>query len=332
MTTMKAAFAKPESSINDIEIREIEIPAPQAGEALVRLKAATLNYRDLLALRGKVNSTKTPEYVPLSDAVGEVVATGEGVTRVASGDRVSPLFAQGWLTGPTPSPFMLGGPVDGVARQYATFDAESLCLIPDEIGDLEAATLPCAGLTAWTALFGHRPLQPGEWILTQGTGGVSLAALQWAKAVGAKVIMTSSSDAKLRRARALGADVTINYRKTADWPAAARAATNGRGVDIFVDLVGASQVADGATALAENGLVAAIGRLEGTSSYGMDIGKRLAPIVVGNRDGHEAMLKFCADKGIRPVIDTVYDLERLADAMRLMDTGDFFGKIGINLL
>ena len=227
---------------------------------------------------------------------------------------------------------MLGGPVDGVARQYAVFDAESLCLIPDEIGDLEAATLPCAGLTAWSALFGPRPLKSGEWVLLQGTGGVSLAALQWAKATGANVILTSSSDAKLHRAKALGADITLNYRKTPDWASAAREALGGRGVDIVVDVTGAAELEACARIVNDDGLISEVGRLLGESSRGHEVNKPAASIVVGNREQHEAMLAFCAKYGIRPVVDTVYDLDRLAAAMHHLESGRFFGKIGINLL
>lgn len=328
---MKSAFARAGAGIDSVVIREAPVPEPCAGEALVRLKAATLNFRDLLAVGGQLPSAKEPEYVPLSDAAGEVVATGDGVTRVKPGDRVSPLFAQGWLSGPKPAMTMLGGPIDGVARNYAVFDAESLCLIPDEIGDLEAATLPCAGLTAWSAVFGPRPLEAGEWILVQGTGGVSLAALQWAKAAAANVIITSSSDAKLNRAKALGADIAINYRTTPDWAEAARAAMGGRGVDIVVDVVGVAGIEDCARVVGDGGIISAVGRLEGAASWGVDVGKPVIPIVVGNREQHEAMLHFCAGHRIRPVVDIVYDLDRLPEAMRLMESGRFFGKIGINL-
>jgi NADPH:quinone reductase-like Zn-dependent oxidoreductase len=329
---MKSAFARGGAGIDGIVLRDASVPEPGAGEALVRLTAGTLNFRDLLAVRGQLPSTKEPEYVPVSDAAGEVVAIGPGVTRVKPGDRVSPLFAQGWYSGPKPAMTMLGGPIDGVARNYAVFDAESLCLTPDEIGDLEAATLPCAGLTAWTAVFGPRPVQAGEWVLVQGTGGVSLAALQWAKAVGANVIVTSSSDAKLKRAKVLGADIGINYRTTPDWAGAARAALGGRGADIVVDVVGVSGVEDCARAVADGGVISAVGRLEGTASWGVEVGKPVVPIVVGNREQHEAMLRFCAEQRIRPVIDAVYDLERLPDALRLLESGGFFGKIAINLL
>jgi NADPH:quinone reductase-like Zn-dependent oxidoreductase len=327
----KAAFARGGAGVEGVSVREAPVPEPGAGEALVRLHAASLNYRDLLAVRGLLPGTKSPEFVPLSDAVGQVVAVGPDVTRVAAGDRVSPLFAQGWVTGPRPTPAMLGGPIDGVARQYAVFEAESLCLVPDEIGDLEAATLPCAGLTAWNALFGARPVQPGEWVLVQGTGGVAIAALQWARAAGAHVIVTSSSDAKLARATALRADIAINYRTSGDWAEAALAARNGAGVDIVVDVVGEAQIEQCARVVAPGGVISAVGRLEGSASWGKEVGKPVIPIVVGNREQHEAMLIFCARHGIRPVVDAVYDLDRLPQAMQRLERGDFLGKIAINL-
>ena len=160
---------------------------------------------------------------------------------------------------------------------------------------------------------------------------MSLAALQWAKALGAHVIVTSSSDRKLNRAKALGADIGINYRSTPDWAGAARAALGGRGVDIVVDVVGAAEIENCARALGEGGIIASVGRLEGDHSWGKEVGKPVIPIVVGNREQHEAMLAFTARHRIRPVIDIVYDLNRLPDAMRRMETGQFFGKIGINL-
>lgn len=168
-------------------------------------------------------------------------------------------------------------------------------------------------------------------MLVQGTGGVSISALQWAKAAGAKVIVTSSSDAKLSRATALGADIGINYRTSPDWAGAARDALGGRGVDIVVDVVGETQIADCARALAEGGVISAVGRLQGNASWGRDVGKPVIPVVVRNREQHEAMLAFCAAHGIRPVVDAVFDLQRLPDAMRLMERSSAFGKIAIDL-
>jgi NADPH:quinone reductase-like Zn-dependent oxidoreductase len=331
MPMMKSAFARVGGGIDSITFQHVPMPTPGPGEALVQLKAAALNFRDLLILRGVLGKAKEPSYVPLSDATGEVIAVGDGVSRVAIGDRVNPLFAQGWFTGTRPTGLMLGGPADGVARQYATFDAANLCRIPDQIGDPEAATLPCAGLTAWNALFGPRPLQAGEWVLVQGTGGVSLAALQWAKAAGAKVILTSSSDAKLQRGAALGADITINYRSTPDWASAARDALGGRGVDIVVDVVGAAQIEGCASAVADDGIIAAVGQLQGEASWGKQVSRSVIPIAIGNREQHEAMLTFCAARAIKPVIDATFGLPELPAALRLLESGAFFGKIAINM-
>ena len=332
--TMKAAYNRGGAGIDAVEVRQLPIPEPGAGEALVRLKAATLNFRDLLFAKGLLGEgmTKQPEYVPLSCAAGEVVAVGPGVDRVKVGDRVSPTFLQGVVRGDeVQTPFMLGGTADGVARQFGVFAAAGLVRLPDELGDLEAATLPCAGLTAWSALFGPRPLKPGEWVLAPGTGGVSLAALQWAKAAGAKVVVTSSSDAKLHRAAALGADVTVNYRTTPDWAGAVRRALGGRGVDIVVDVVGTGQLGASASLVNPGGILAAIGMLEGTFSWGQDAGVTVAPTAVGSRDAHEAMLAFAAKHAVRPVVDVVYDLGRLVDALRRLESGAFFGKVGVNL-
>jgi NADPH:quinone reductase-like Zn-dependent oxidoreductase len=331
MPMMRSASAKAGAGIQSLSFHDVTVPAPGPGEVLVELRTATINFRDLLVLRGILPGAKEPEYVPLSDAAGVAVSVGGDVERIKLGDRVNPIFAQGWLTGPIPTGAMLGGPVDGVARQFAVFDAQGLCVIPDQLGDLEAATLPCAGLTAWNALFGPRPVQPGDWVLLQGTGGVSLAALQWAKAAGANVVITSSSDAKLRRAQSLGADIAINYRTTADWAAAARDAVGANGVDIVVDVVGESQLDACARTLGENGVIAAVGQLMGAASWGKDVGKPVFPIAIGNRDQHDAMLAFCVRHAIRPVVDAVYDLPRLSDALRLMESGSAFGKIAINL-
>lgn len=329
----KSAFAKGGAGIDCVELREIAIPEPRPGQALVRLKAATLNFRDLLFIKGVLpGMTKQPEYVPLSCATGEVLAVGEGVTRVKVGDRVNPLFHQGIEPGAKHSPDMLGGSADGVARTHAVFPVESLCVVPDELGDLEAATLPCAALTAWSALFDARPLQAGERVLVQGTGGVAIAALQWAKAAGAEVVVTSSSDAKLRRAKALGADVGVNYRTSTDWAKAARDASGGRGVDIVVDNAGASELEASASLLNEGGVIAAIGMLGGDFSWNKQIDKPIVPIAVGNREQHEAMLAFAAKHAIRPVVDVVFDLTRLSDAMRCLESNRFFGKVGVNLL
>ena len=334
MARMLSAVAVGGAGIDGVQVHETDAPQPGPGEALVRLKAATLNFRDLIGAKGLMPGLTKDRYVPLSCGTGEVAALGEGVDRVAVGDRVNPIFALGWIEGRQPTMDMLGARADGVARQYAVFPADSLVHVPDTMGDLEAATMTCAGLTAWNALFQPRPLKAGEWVLLQGTGGVSIAALQFAKAAGANVAITSSSDAKLTRARALGADVIVNYRTEPDWAAAVRRELGGRGVDIVVDVVGASQVDTAASLLNPGGVIAAIGMLGSEFSWHLaDVGGHpVARIAVGNRTEHEAMLAFCERHAIRPVVDAVYDLTRIQDAYRHLESGRFFGKIGISLL
>jgi NADPH:quinone reductase-like Zn-dependent oxidoreductase len=275
---------------------------------------------------------KEPELVPLSCAAGEVVSVGAGVTRVKPGDRVTPIFTLGHINGPQTSYDMLGGSVDGVARQYAVWPTESLVINPDELGDLEAATLTCAALTSWSALTAFRPTQKGEWVLAHGTGGCSIAALQFAKSMGCQVAITSSSDAKLARARSLGADLTINYKTTPNWANAIRQALGGNKVANVVDTVGAVQFDDNASLLIDGGQLSAIGMLGSDFSWTVpNPTVTLAPISVGNRDGHEAMRDFIVAHRIKPVVDVVYDLERIQDAYRCAESNQFFGKVGVNL-
>ena len=331
---MKVARLLSGKGIDTLSIGEAPIPEPGPGEALVRLKAATLNFRDIIVAKGLIPGiAREPDLVPLSCSAGEVVSLGEGVSRVKAGDRVTPIFALGWISGKQISSEMLGGLVDGVARQYATFPAESLCHLPDELGDLEGATLSCAALTAWSALTQFRETRPGDWVLAHGTGGVSIAALQFAKAMGANVAITSSSDAKLHRARSLGADVTVNYKTTPNWAAAIREAVGGNSIANIIDTVGEVQFDDNSALLVEGGQVSAIGMLgSGFSTNRQAQGVTIAPITVGNRDQHEAMTAFIVQHRIRPVVDVVYDLERISDAYRCLESGRFFGKVAINLL
>jgi NADPH:quinone reductase-like Zn-dependent oxidoreductase len=330
---MKTAILQTGQGVDAIRIVEQPIPRPGPGEALVRLTAATLNFRDIIMAKGLIPYiAKTPELIPLSCASGVVEAVGAEVTRVKVGDRIMPTFTLDWIDGPQVSMDMLGGSADGVARQYAVFPDHSLVHLPDELGDFDGATLACAGLTAWSALTQYRPTAPGDWILTHGTGGVSIAALQFAKAMGAKVAITSSSDAKLNRARSLGADVTVNYRTRPDWAAAMRDQLGGEPVANVVDTVGATQFDDNAALLGEGGQLSAIGMLGSEFSWTRQApGVKLAPIAVGNRAQHEAMLAFMVEHRIRPVVDVVYDLDRIEDAYHTLERGQFFGKVGINL-
>ncbi len=330
---MKQAVLRSGEGIGALRIEDALVPTPGPGEALVRLRAATLNFRDLIMAKGLIPGiAKEPELIPLSCAAGVVEAVADDVTRVAPGDRVSPIFDLGWLSGEQTSFQMLGGNVDGVAREYMAVPASALVHNPDEIGDLEAATLTCAGLTAWSALTAWRPTRAGEWVLAHGTGGVSIAALQFAHAMGAKVAITSSSDAKLARVRSLGADVTVNYRTTPDWARAVGEAIGGSQVANVIDTVGAAQFDDNARLLRADGQLSAIGMLGSDFSWTRtDRPVNLARLSVGSREQHEAMLRFIVAHRIKPVVDIVFDLDRIEDAYRTMERGDFFGKVGINL-
>lgn len=332
--TMTAFYASEGKGIDSLERRELSLPKPGPGEALVRLRAATLNFRDLLFLKGILTGhTNESGYVPLSCGAGEVVAVGDGVTRVQPGQRVIPTFAPGWISGERDQSNIghLGARSDGVARTHGLFLAEGLMVTPDELSDLEAATLPCAALTAWNSLFAHRVTRPGDVVVLQGTGGVSIAALQMAKAAGAEVIITSSSDAKLNRARALGADHTVNYRTTPDWAAEVRRLTGGRGANLLIDVVGADQLAQSEAALGDDAIIAAVGMLSiaGGFSWGREARVPIIPMAVGNRNDFEAMLRALRVNRLRPVVDRLFPLEQLPEALHTMERRDFFGKVGI---
>jgi NADPH:quinone reductase-like Zn-dependent oxidoreductase len=331
---MKQAVLQSGKGIATLRIEDAPVPTAGPGEALVRLHAATLNFRDIIMAKGLIAGiAKEPELIPLSCSAGVVEAVGDGVARVAPGDRVSPIFNLSWLSGEQTSYAMLGGNIDGVARQYIVVPASGLVHNPDELGDMEAATLTCAGLTAWSALTAFRVTQAGEWVLAHGTGGVSIAALQFAHAMGAKVAITSSSDAKLARARSLGADVTVNYRTTPDWASEVRAAIGGDRIANVIDTIGAVQFDDNAALLIEGGQLSAIGMLGSDFSWTrQNPAVALAPIAVGNREQHEAMLRFIVEHRIKPPVDVVFDLERIEDAYRAMEAGRFFGKVGISLM
>ena len=317
-----------------LSLVEQERPQPGPGEVLLRMTAASLNYRDLLLLKGRLSVAGRP-YVPLSCGCGVVQAVGAGVTRVVPGDRVAPTFFMDWLHGPRDDRLLLralGGPAPGVASDFICLPEQALVLAPQILSDLEVATLPCAALTAWQALFEARVTRPGDVVLLLGTGGVSIAALQFAKAAGATVIITSSSDAKLARARALGADLTINYRQTPDWERRARELSGGAGVDVVLDVIGSDSQAQAEAALRPGGTLAAIGLLSGHILRGAqraDID--FQRIRVGSREHFERMNRAISANAIRPVIDQVFDLEHLGLALQLLEAGGAFGKIGIRI-
>lgn len=237
---MKAYELQGPGGIDAMMLVEKPTPVPGAGQVLVRLKAATINYRDLLTVKGGYGARQKFPLIPLSDGAGVVEGVGAGVTAFKAGDRVVGSFFEGWLGGEPSEAKMrtaLGGSVDGVLCEYRLWPAAALVRTPDHLSDVEAASLPCAGLTAWSAVVKLGNIRPGQTVLTQGTGGVSIFALQFAKMNGARVIATSSSDAKIEKLKALGADITINYRTTPEWGKLARQ-TTGHGVDLVVEVGG----------------------------------------------------------------------------------------------
>jgi NADPH:quinone reductase-like Zn-dependent oxidoreductase len=334
-TTMRAVEAS-DFSIDSLRVVERPVPQPRRGEILVRVRAASLNYRDLAVLaQGYMPALKLP-YVPASDASGDVVALGEDVTRFKTGDRVVPIYTQGWHAGmPTlelRTQRTLGGPLPGVLSDYIAIPAEDAVVAPPHLSHEEAATLPIAAVTAWSTLI-EGGLKPGDTVLVEGTGGVALFALQFAKAAGATVIALSSSDEKLGRARQLGADTGINYRTTPEWNVAVREATRGRGVDIVVETAG-STLPKALAAVAFGGFIGVVGFVAGTEAT-IPLRAMIGPMVrvqgiaVGSRERFEAMNRAIARHTLRPVIDKTFPLEQTAEAFTRMQRGAHFGKIVI---
>lgn len=318
---------------------EIDVPEPGAGEALVAIKAVSLNYRDLGVVTGWYPRGTSQPTIIASDGCGEVVATGDGVTRFRSGDRVAGSFFQTWMNGPFTREYgssALGGAIDGVLTQYRVFNVQGLLRIPQHLSFEEGATLPCAGLTAWNALVPATHVQAGDTVLLLGTGGVSIFGLQFAKMHGARVIITSSSDEKLARAKALGADETINYNSTPEWDKEVLRLTGGKGVDIVLEVGGGQTFPRSMNSVRTSGQIAVIGVLSGfmaTLPVGM-IGLQslgVHGIYVGSVAMFEDMNRAIAANQSHPVIDRVFRFEQTADALRYMQSGQHFGKIVISV-
>lgn len=335
--TMRAVEAK-DFSIDALQLGQRPVPMPRRGEILVRIRAASLNYRDLAILAQKYLPALPLPYVPASDCCGEVVEVGEGVTRFKAGERVMPIYTQGWHDGlPTlelRTRRTLGAPLSGVLQEYISVPAEDAVSVPSHLSDGEAATLPIAALTAWSTLQ-EGGIKPGATVLVQGTGGVALFALQFAKLAGARVIALSSSDEKLARAKQLGADAGINYRTTPDWHVAVKEATQGRGVEIVVETAGAT-LDKSLASLAFGGFVGVVGFVAGYTAQiplRAVIGPmtRIQGIAVGSRARFEAMNRAIAQHKLKPVIDSTYALEQSAEAFRHMQQGRHFGKIVIGI-
>lgn len=336
---MRAYEIQPGSnSLDGVTLVTRPDPEPGPGQVVVRPRAWTLNFRDLSTALGRYPQRLEKPIVPLSDGAGEVVKLGAGVSRWKVGDRVASTFFQGWIDGRFRPEFagtaLGGGTCDGMLAEQVALSAEGLVRIPDELGYAEGAALTCAGLTAWQALFVRGRLAPGEWVLALGTGGVSIFALQFAKAAGARVIITSASDKKLSLAKNLGADATVNYKKYPEWEAEVIKATGGQGVDHVIEVGGAGTFGKSLAAARHGGQINVIGNLTGREAsinLSAVLGKLVTVngIYVGSRAMYEAMNAAVAANRIKPVIDKTFPFDRALDAYRYQLSGAHFGKVAI---
>ena len=321
--------------LENLRCVERTVPQPTAGEVRLRMEATSLNYRDLLMVRGQYDPRQPLPLIPCSDGAGTVVEVGEGVSDLRPGDRVTPIFATRWLTNEPSRQTIrstLGGPLDGTLCEEMVLPATAVVPVPDHLSLAEAATLPCAALTAWSSLVTLGSLRAGQTVVVLGTGGVSIFALQFAKALGARVIITSSDNAKLERARALGADVLVNYRSEPQWSKAVRAATDGEGADLVVEVGGAGTFEESVKSTRVGGIVSLIGVLAGAQK---DL--RLLPVVmnqirvqgvlVGSREGFVEMNRTISEHELRPVIDCTFDFDEAPAAFDHLASQAHFGKV-----
>lgn len=336
---MRVASIEGGFGLKNLSIREREIPTPGVGEILIRVRAVSLNYRDLLVVDGRYNKTFPLPLIVGSDAVGEVIALGESSdTSLAKGDRVCPLFCQGWLDGaPSRSATRqtLGGPLPGVFADYVVARADSVVKVPDQLSDIDAACLPCAGLTAWSALVTLTPLGRDQCLLTLGSGGVSVFAIQIARARGARVIGTTRDPTKRKKLEHLGVDGMVDTRSE-KWGDSVRQLAGGEGVDHVIEVGGASSLANSLRAMRPGGTVSLIGVLGG-----METTPSLLPVVmrnlriqgvfVGHRASFEALIQGCMEHAIRPVVEAVYPLEQVREAFDHLRSGTHVGKLCLSL-
>lgn len=321
-----------------IQIEDLPTPEPGPGQVRVRVRATSLNFRDLMISRGLYNPRLKLPVVPLSDGAGEVSAVGDGVSRFRVGDRVVSAFMPGWHDGPPneeKARSALGGDVDGMLAEEVILPEMGILPIPAHLSFAEAATLPCAALTAWNALFESGNLRPGDSVLVQGTGGVSIFALQFARMAGVRVIATSSSDAKLARVREMGASDVINYRTTPDWDRSVRKLTAGRGVDAIVEVGGAGTLPLSTRSVKLGGYIALIGVLAGAGDFNpvplLMKQIRLQGILVGSVRMFASMLMAIEVAQMRPVVDRVFSFEQAAEALKYLESGAHFGKVVITV-
>ncbi len=325
--------------IDALALSEIETPKPKAGEVLVKMTAVSLNFRDLLVVKGVEHWKPGAARIPVSDGAGEVVAVGENVSRVKSGDRVAGIFLPLWLDGElTPEKYVspLGGAAtDGVLAEFVIFDENAVVKIPQNLSDEEAATLPVAAITAWHAVRRSR-VQPGETVLIQGTGGVSLFALQFVKALGGKPFVISSSDEKLEKAEELGAHEAINYKTFPDWDEKILELTGGKGVDHVIEVVGGENLNRSLNAVKLSGSISFIGLLAGLSApvntyQFVSKNVEIHGIETGSREFFEEMNEFIEENRITPVIDRIFEFNEVKAALKYLESGSHFGKVVVKI-
>jgi NADPH:quinone reductase-like Zn-dependent oxidoreductase len=336
---MKAYQLQAIQSLDSVIRVERDVPEPRAGEVLIRVRACSLNFRDTLVARGAYGGPPPAGLVPLSDGAGEVVAIGAGVTRVAVGDRVAGIFMQRWLAGEITSEgatSALGGAIDGMLAEHVVLSQDGVVKIPSHLTFEEAASLPCAAVTAWNALVRESHVKAGDTVLLLGTGGVSMIGLQLAKMHGARCIVTSSSDEKLERAKALGADAVVNYRERPDWEKAVLELTNGRGADIVLEVGGVGTLDKSLASTRLGGHVCLIGVLTGVSgqvatSAILRKHLRVHGIYVGSREMFEEMNRAIEQSGMRPPIGARFGFDEARAAYDHMVAGAHFGKIVVSV-
>ncbi len=336
---MKALQIEDSFGLDNLRFAEVPTPKPGPGQVLLRMRAASLNYRDLLMAKGAYNPRQPLPLVPCSDGVGTVEEVGEGVSRVKVGQRVATLFSQGWLAGRAAAADLratLGGPLGGTLCEFMVLSAAGVSPVPDHLSDAEAATLPCAALTAWSALAIEGSVQAGDTVLLEGTGGVSIFALQLSQLLGARAIITSSSDSKLERARQLGAWRTINYQQQPEWGKAVKELTGGRGVDHVVEVGGGGTLSQALKAVRAGGELSLIGVLSGVSSE-LNLlsivmqNVRLQGILVGSRESFETMTRAIDQHRLKPVVDRVFSFSEAVNAFRYLDSAQHLGKVCIEI-
>jgi NADPH:quinone reductase-like Zn-dependent oxidoreductase len=333
---MKSYHAESGGGLASLVAKDHPVPQPGPREVLMRVRANSLNAREFSVLAGTYPLPVKPDVVMCADGAGEIVAAGPGVSRAAVGDRVAAAMFPDWCDGPIEVQYgaQIGGSLDGMLTEHVVLREDAVVRIPDHLSFEEGATLPCAGVTAWNALTGARRLQAGQTVLTLGSGGVSLFALQLAKLFGARVIATTSSDAKASRLRAMGADDVINYRTTPDWHLAVRDLTGGRGVDQVID-TGGGTLDRSIRSVALDGLVNFIGRLSAEATA-VDLNvlysaaATVRVVFAGNRAHFKDMNRAITVNGLRPIIDRVFPFDDALSAFRYYETGRAFGKIVIS--